>query len=320
MTEVEPHKPHLKSILPTSNRRAVRAKRLRGARRVAMSIGTWPYLAAGACSNSSGIQCADATSVSCSSGTGACGETCKKTVLTHRVQLRTGAAEANWGRKRRTERRQDHQQPFTKAGGDLAIVELANSVCSVRRLGREYAKPEESVSWTHEIQSFSARSRPTSVVRRLNLSVRGPRRPARNQDYAPSHVSRSAVNSADSSSGSVRPPGNATCPLQALLRRETDFRSAPWSPLVRTEGIGSYSVVLVARLMYRISMVVLGLLTHGCAKNSSSCSRTVGCRDADAVDVAVGSAAAAPVKGSAPPANAPARFGDAGGEGLSGIE
>lgn len=69
----------MKSILPTSKRSAVRANRLRGARRVAISIGTWPYLAAGACKSSSGIQCADATSVSCSSGIGAYGEVCKKT-------------------------------------------------------------------------------------------------------------------------------------------------------------------------------------------------------------------------------------------------
>ena len=69
----------MKSILPTSKRSAVRAKRLRGASRVAISIGTWPYLAAGACKSSSGIQCADATSVSCSSGIGAYGEVCKKT-------------------------------------------------------------------------------------------------------------------------------------------------------------------------------------------------------------------------------------------------
>jgi hypothetical protein len=33
----------------------------------------------------------------------------------------------------------------------------------------------------------------------------------------------------------------------------------------------------LARLMYRISMVVLGLLTQGCAKKSSSCSKTEGC-------------------------------------------
>lgn len=72
--------------------------------------------------------------------------------------------------------------------------------------------------------------------------------------------------------------------------------------------------------MYRISMVVLGLLTQGCAKKSSSCSKTEGCSDADEVETAAGSAPTASSELAVVSASVLPRLGDAGGEGLSGIE
>lgn len=67
-------------------------------------------------------------------------------------------------------------------------------------------------------------------------------------------------------------------------------------------------------------MVVLGLLTQGCAKKSSSCSKTEGCRDADEVETAAGSAPTASSALAVVSASVLPRLGDAGGEGLSGIE
>lgn len=67
-------------------------------------------------------------------------------------------------------------------------------------------------------------------------------------------------------------------------------------------------------------MVVDGLLTQACEKKSSSCSRTDGCKDALDTDVAAAPVAEDCGSDSSVGTDALPRLGDAGGDGLSGIE
>lgn len=95
-----------------------------------------------------------------------------------------------------------------------------------------------SSSCPTEIHSFSANCSSSGSENQIG-------RGGRTSKPTSSHVSRIAVYFSSSSSGSLRPPGNAIWALQR-------------------------SDALDARLMKSISAVVVGSLTHGCAKKSFS--------------------------------------------------